>query len=147
MRIFSASLVTLSFLATPLLASAHDIEKKKDKTEFNFPSEAEIEQLINDMPDINGLMSGLLKIVQDEDVLTSLEHVAETLSEKAEALEEMETQENGMPDFNGLFATMLRTFADEELREDMMNVVTELQESVEENLDVELEEFMPEIDE
>jgi len=146
MRIFSASLLTLSFLATPFLANAHDIEKKKTN-ELKFPTEAEIEQLIGELPDFNGLMNGLMAVAQDEDLMSSLEHVAESMSEKMEVLEDMETQENGMPDFNFLMSTMLRTFADEELREDMMNVVTELQESVEENLDVELDEFMPELEE
>ncbi len=144
MRFLSTSLVTLSFLAVPFLAHAHDIEKKKT-SEFNFPSESEIEQILDDMPDLNGLMNGLMAVAQDEDLMRSLEHVAETMSEKVEGLEELETQENGLPDFNNLMATMLRTFGDQELREDLMNVVTELQESVEENLDVELDEYVPEL--
>ncbi len=142
MRLLSTSLVTLSFFAMPLMAHADDNDKD---TTFNFPTESEIEQIIDELPDFNGLMNGLLAVVQDEDVMSSLEHAGETMTERMEKFDKMEMQDNGMPDFNNLMATMLRTFGDQELREDLMNVVTELQESVEENLDVELDEYVPEL--
>jgi len=69
MRILTASLVTLSFLATPVLASAHDVKKKTpDLSDLKLPSESEIEQIIEDMPDLNKLMDGMLAIAQDEDI-------------------------------------------------------------------------------
>jgi len=148
MRILSASLVTLSFLALPMAASAHDIEKKKTGlSEFKLPTQAEMEQIIDDMPDFNGLMDGMLKIAQDEDIRSSLERAGETLSEKMETLSDMEMRENGLPDMNKMMATMLRTFSDEDFMGEMMDVVTELQEAVEENFDEELREFAPELKE
>jgi len=139
MRLFSSAIITLSFLATPILAHAHDISKKKSPTEFKLPTEAEIEDIIDQMPDFNGLMNGLLKISQDESLMNSLERAGEKLSERMETFEDVPEQENGMPDLNGLMATMLRTFSDEDFMDEMLDVATELQRSVEENLDVELD--------
>ena len=139
MRLLSSAFVTLSFLVTPVMANAHDLTKKKSLSDLKLPTEAEIEDIIDEMPDFNGLMNGLLKVVQDEDVMSSLERAGEKLSKKMETFEDIPEQENGLPDLNNLMATMLRTFSDEDFMGDMMDVVTTLQDSVEENLDVELD--------
>lgn len=135
MRIFSSLFVTAAFLAVPLAANAHDLTKKKDLSDFKLPTEAEIENIIDDLPDFNGLMNGLMRIAQDEDIRSSLERAGESLTEKLETFEELPTQENGMPDLNGLMATMLRTFSDEDFMGDMMDVANQLQKAVEENID------------
>lgn len=136
MRILSASLITLSFLAAPLAANAHDVPKKKtDITEFKLPTEAEIEQIIDEMPDLNRLMDGMMAIAEDEDLMNSLEDAGESVVKAFEQFEEMELRDNGMPDLNFMMETMLRTMSDEEVMGDMLNVVEELQEVVEENFD------------
>jgi len=135
MRILTASLVTLSFLATPVLASAHDVKKKTpDLSDLKLPSESEIEQIIEDMPDLNKLMDGMLAIAQDEDIRSSMERVGEKMADKFEKFEDMEMRENGLPDMNLLMGTMLRTFSDEDVMGEMLGIVGELQEAVEENL-------------
>jgi len=139
MRILTASLVTLSFLTAPVLASAHDVKKKKtDLSELKLPSSSEVEQIIADMPDLNKLMDGMMAIAQDEDLMNSLETAGEKMSKNFEKLGDMEMRENGMPDMNMMMATMLRTFSDEEVMGEMLGVVQELQDVVEENFDEDL---------
>ena len=136
MRILSASLITLSFLATPLAATAKDVpEKQSDKFEFNLPTESEIEQMIDELPDLNGLMDGMLAISQDEDLLNSLEETGKKMAKTFEKFEEMELRDNGMPDLNLMMETMLRTLSDEDVMGEMLDVVTELQDAIEENFD------------
>lgn len=136
MRILSASLITLSFLAAPLAANAHDVPKKKSEiTEFKLPSEAEIEQIIDEMPDLNRLMDGMMAVAQDEDLMNSLESAGEKMAKSFEKFEDMELRDNGMPDMNLMMETMLRMTADEDIMGEMMNVVEELQDVVEDNFD------------
>lgn len=136
MRILTASLVTLSFLALPLAANAHDVPKKKtDISELKLPTEADIEQIIDEMPDLNRLMDGMMAIAQDEDLMNSLESAGEKMAKNFEKFEDMELRDNGMPDMNLMMETMLRTFSDEEVMGDMLDVVTELQDVVEEHIE------------
>jgi len=122
-----------------LVASAHDVKKKKtDLSDLKLPSNAEIEKIIEDMPDLNKLMDGMMAIAQDEDLMSSLENAGEKMAKNFEKLGDMEMRDNGMPDMNAMMGTMLRTFSDEEVMGEMLGVVEELKEVVEENFDEEL---------
>jgi len=142
MRILSTSLIALSFLAAPAFASAHEVKSKPDIdlsiSDLKLPSEAEIDKIMDQMPDLNALMDGFLAIAQDEDLHKSLEDAGDKLSTKMEKLSDIETRDNGMPDLNLLMETMLKTFSDDDVMGEMLGVVGELQKSVEENIDVEM---------
>jgi len=138
MRILTSSLVGLSFLAAPL-AFAHDVKKKtpKDLSELKLPTDAEIEQIIDEMPDLDVLMGAMMNIVQDEDLHETMKSAGENFADhmKDSGLTDMELEDGELPDFNKLMSTMLRTFSNEDVMGGMLDVVEELQEAVEDNID------------
>ncbi len=143
MRLLSSSMITLALLAMPAFASAHEV-KEKPKPEISIsdlklPTEAEIEDIIDQMPDLNALMGGMLNVVQDEDIQDSLKEAGKALSQSVEKSGIMDMDidiKNGeLPDLNNLMATILRMTGDEDVMGEMLGVVTELQKSVEENFD------------
>jgi len=142
MRFLSTSLIAISFLVAPVFASAHEVKSKPDIdlsiSDLKLPSEAEIDKIMDQVPDLNALMDGFLAIAQDEDLHKSLEDAGDKLSTKMEKLSDIETRDNGMPDLNLLMETMLKTFSDDDVMGEMLGVVGELQKSVEENIDVEM---------
>jgi len=141
MRILAATLLTLSFIGTPVFASAHEVKSKPktDISDIKLPTEAEIEKIIDEMPDFNKIMGAMMTIAQDEDIQDSLKDAGQTLAKSLEksGIQDMTANldKGEMPDFNNLMATMMRLTADEEVMGSMLEVVGELQEAVEENID------------
>ena len=93
MRILSTFIFSTLLIAVPVSAQSDDLG-------FQLPSDAEIEQIIADMPDLNAIMDGFLAVAQDEDLRTSLEDTGEKLSARLEALSDIEIRDNGTPDLN-----------------------------------------------
>ncbi len=144
MRALILSLATLSLLSAP--AFAHPEPEPAPKTidkvnvkDIKLPTEAEIEDIIDQMPDLNAIMGGMMKVMQDEDIRDSLKDAGKSFAKSVEksGISDMtaDLDKGEMPDFNLLLATMLRMASDENVMGDMLDVVEELQESVEENLD------------
>ena len=131
MRILSTFIFSTLLIAVPVSAQSDDLG-------FQLPSDAEIEQIIADMPDLNAIMDGFLAVAQDEDLRTSLEDTGEKLSARLEALSDIEIRDNGTPDLNLLMATMMYTLSDDDVMGDLLNVVTELQDVIDDNFDEEM---------
>ncbi|NNE57179.1 MAG: hypothetical protein HKN36_03640 [Hellea sp.] len=138
MRLLTTSFLTLAFLGMPARASAHDVKYKADISDLNLPTEAEIQKIVDDMPDLNALMDGMMAVAQDKDVRQSLEKTGEKLASKMEELADLEMRDNGLPDLNLMMETMLLTFSDEDVMGELLGVVEELQDTVEENFDEDL---------
>ena len=140
MRILSSTFITLALLAAPTFASAHDVKKKTpvtDIADIKFPTEAEIEDIIDQMPDMNKLMGAMMEIAKDEDIHEALKMAGQNFGDKMEksGLTDMELKDREMPDFNALLATMMRTFSDEDMMGDFVGIASKMQEAVEENID------------
>ncbi len=141
MRILSAPLIGLAFMVTPVLGHAHEVKTKPktDISELKLPTEAEIEDIIDQMPDFNKIMGAMMTIAQDEDIHDSLKDAGEALAKSVEksGLSDMAANldDDELPDFNKIMATMMRMTADENVMGEMLDVVTELKEAVEENID------------
>lgn len=146
MRILSSTIVTFALLAAPAFANAHEIKAKPKSdisiSDLKLPTEAEIEDIIDQLPDLNALMGGMLNVVQDEDIQDSLKEAGKSLAQSVEksGITDMDfdLDKGELPDLNKLMATVLRMAGDEDVMGEMLDVVTELQKSVDENFDEEM---------
>ena len=134
---FLSLLLPFVLLATP--AMADDAKSLKD----HLPSEAEIENIIAELPDFNHMMDGLIEIAKDEELREKLTESAEHMQEKLEESGALELRDNGLPDFNAAMAVMLRTFTDKEgvggMLDTLEEVGKELETIMEESFDKELQ--------
>jgi len=94
--------------------------------------------MMDEMPDLNGLMDGMMAVAQDEDLMSSLEATGEKLATRFEKMGEIEMRENGLPDLNLMMEEMMMVFADDDVMGEMLGVVQELTESIDENFDKQL---------
>ena len=141
MRILKSSLIAISFAAVPFLAQAHEIKDEKkapDLSELKLPSKAEIQDMMDELPDLNKMMDGMVALSQDEDLINSLEATGEKLANRFEKMGELEMRDNGLPDLNLMMEEMMMVFADDDVMGEMLGVVQELTESIEENFDKKL---------
>jgi len=138
---FLSLLLPFTLLASPAMAqsSSNGIQSLKDA----LPSEAEIEEIISELPDFNHMMDGLMEIAQDEKLRNQLTNSAETMKEKLEESGALELRDNGLPDMNAALAVMLRTFSDKEALGGMIDTLEEvgkeLETVMEESFDKELQ--------
>ena len=144
MRILALSLAAGLFFSAPALAHPEKTDPKpvQKVSEIKLPTEAEIEQIIDDMPDFNKIMGAMMAVMQDEDIRDSLKEAGESFAESVEksGIKDMtsDLDEGEMPDFNALFATMMRMTADDNVMGNMLDVMSELQDSIEDNIDEDL---------
>lgn len=151
---FLTLLLPLTLLSTPALAhppKADDAPKtleqalssKSDGSSLKdvLPSEAAIEEMIEDLPDFNHLMDGLLEIAQNEDVRAQFSDKAAHMKDQIEKSGAMKPRDNGLPDFNAGLAVLLRSLSDDEglggMIEALESVGDELETVVQESLDKE----------
>lgn len=133
MRIL-AFLLTAAF-ALPISAVADPADTKTDnRIDLNLPTEAEIDEMLADMPDFNGLMRDMIKLATDEELQDRMERSGKALSDKIDQSGALETDENGMPDFNKLIRVMMYAMADEEVTGGLLETVDELQTVMEKHL-------------
>lgn len=131
-RHISKLFLPLALLATPLALpvsaqaeppekpakTLEDVLSKKSETEAlglkeSLPSSEQIEAMIDDLPDFNHLMDGLLRIAQDEKVRDRLAESADHMKSELEKSGALEPRSNGLPDFNAGLELMLRSLSDE----------------------------------
>lgn len=137
----AATLMTTTTYAHPETednASPKKVEKL-DIEDIKLPTEADIEAIIDKMPDLNQMMGGMLDVMKDEKIQSKLKSAGENFADSVEKSGIKDLTANidagELPDFNNLFASLLRLTSDEEVLGDMIGVLSELQSSVEDNFD------------
>ncbi len=127
--------------SAPALAHPEKTEPKPktDISEIQLPIEADVEKMIDDMPDFNALMGAMMNIMQDEDIRDSLKDAGQSFAKSVEksGISDMtaDLDKGELPDINKLMATMLRLTADDNVMGKMLDVAKELEATVEENID------------
>lgn len=140
MRLFTV-LLPLAFFAAPLSAQASPPETPaktleevlsapSDSDGLNLkdklPSRDQIEGIIEDLPDFNHLMDGLMEIAQDEKIRGRLAESADHMKSEFEKSGALEPRENGLPDFNAGLAVLLRSLSDKDGIGGMLDVLEEV---------------------
>lgn len=107
--------------------SAKSLKQQLDQIEL--PSKAEIRQMQNQMPDLNAMMSGMMKLATDEDMKKGMAKSADRLKSKLD-FEDFETKD-GMPDLNAMMSAMIALMGDEELVGGMIEAIEPIAELME----------------
>lgn len=98
------------------------------------PSAAEIEDIMAEMPDLNVLMGGMMEMMSDPKMQSTMKRAGETLEQKMQSSGAMKTQANGMPDMNAAMGAILSMLSDEETMGNMMEMVGGMAEMLEEHV-------------
>ena len=139
---FRNALIALAFTGFSSLAAAHpepeasDVTKPATKiTAPQLPTQDEIEDILENMPDFNAIMGDMMGVMQDEHLQSKLKSTVKTFGEKIEKSGALDTRDaNGLPDFNALFGAMLPMIADEDGLGGLIEPMTELAEKMEDSL-------------
>jgi len=127
---FRTALIALAFTGFSSLAVAHPepeapdtVKPAKKITTSQLPTQGEIEDILENMPDFNAIMGDMMGLMKDERFRENMESSARAFGDRLERSGALETGKNGMPDFNNAFAVMLETFSDEEAMGGMLDTM------------------------
>jgi len=112
-------------------------------TKPQLPSQAEINQALEQMPDMNALMGGMMKVMKDEKFKDQMESSAKAFSKRMDAEDVFKKGADGMPDFNKAFEVMLGTFSDEKAMGGMLETMMGLAEAMDDVLPEEAKKAVP----
>ncbi|MGB0907425.1 MAG: hypothetical protein ACPGVT_08020 [Maricaulaceae bacterium] len=90
------------------------------------PSQAEIDDIINQMPDMNGIIGDMMGVMKDPQLLEEMKKSGDAFAKHMEDSGAFETNADGMPDFNKAFATLLGTIADEDVMGGMLDSMEDM---------------------
>lgn len=113
-----------------------DTETPQTASQFakpELPSKADIEDMLESLPDMNAIMSDMFVILKDEDLREEVQKSAETFAAKMKESDAFETGPDGLPDFNKALAELMGSFADEEGLGGMLEIMTEVAEELSES--------------
>jgi len=135
-RLFSAVICAVFGLSTPAIAApSSEPAPKTQLKDFKLPSQAEIDDMLENMPNFNGIMGDMLDMAKDEKMLEKLESSAESFKELLDDDALTKRDKNGLPDINGLLAVMLGAMSEDgpagELLEGVAEMASEMESIVE----------------
>lgn len=95
--------------------------------DFKLPSDADINQMLENMPDFNGIMADVMDVMKDENLQSRMKASAEGFKDIIEKSDVFENRSaNGMPDINALMATMLGAMSQDGPAGDLLLGLTEM---------------------
>jgi len=100
--------------------------------DIKLPTEAEIEQMQDQMPDLNAMMAGMMKIATDEDLKKGMAKSADRLRNMFDDMD-FETK-NGTPDLNAMMSMMIGMMGDEEMLGGMLEAIEPIAEMMEDTV-------------
>ena len=131
-------LFAAAILAAPTLAFAD--EKRDPRVEAildELPTRADMENALEDMPDLNVLMTGVMDIAQDPETMDTLERVGARLEQRFADLD-IEAADGEMPDLNLLMGEMMGLATDlstdRETMGDLLGLMFQVVDVVEESV-------------
>ena len=131
----SASSVEKSIIDKTMMEQAlKSAPKLPNSLAGQLPSASEIENIMADMPDLNLLMGGMMEMMSDPKMQSTMKRAGKTLEQKMQSSGAMKTQANGLPDMNAAMGAMLSMLSDEETMGSMMEMVGGMAEMLEEHV-------------
>ena len=124
---FALACALLSMAALPALAQSDaDRRARVEQALGQLPERADIEAMLDQMPDITGAMTGLLDVASDEDNQKTLEGLMGRLEGEFSALE---SQLSGgkIPDLNGMMERFLLLSTDRQFMGDALDLAFQVQ--------------------
>ena len=129
----TAAFMTLS-VSNPVFAAPPADNTAKDTSSIEtaiknleLPSQGEIDEMLENLPDLNVLMGDMMDIMKDEKLRTQLKSSARTFKDKIEDSEVLTQRDaNGLPDLNALMSVMLGTMTEDGMAGELLEGVAEL---------------------
>jgi hypothetical protein len=111
-RIVLAS--ALIALALPVSAEEKARDPRVEALLKDLPSEAELDKAMDEMPDLNRLMGGMLEIMKDEATQAKMKSIGERMAQKMDG-KDFRSAEGELPDFNAIMREMMGLMGDQDL--------------------------------
>ena len=115
--------------------SAESQTKSAELSDFKMPSEDDIEAIIEKMPNFNGIITDLTKVMKDDKLRSQMERTAKSFSKSIEDSGAFNTNSGELPDFNLAIESLLRSFADKDGLGGMINTMTDMAETMGDSLE------------
>lgn len=104
-----------------------DSETGTRSQDFNLPSQSEIEEMIDSLPDFNAIIGDVIKLTENDRLQKRMERSGEAFSEKLEKSGALEPDENGIPDIKLALKVIASAVSDEDVTGGMLDTISELQ--------------------
>ena len=140
MIMFRTFILSLTALGLSSVAHAHpDPEVSAPQTpekitKPQLPTQAEIQNALEQMPDMNAIMGDMKGLVKDEKFQNTMKKSAKAFTDKMDKDDVFKTGPDGLPDFNKAFGAMLGAFSDEEAMGGMIDTMMGLAETMEKHI-------------
>lgn len=128
-------LLSLAVVAMSSSAFAHPEPEPLTKSQdFNLPSQTEIEEMIDRLPDFNAIIGDVIELTENDRLQKRMERSGEAFSDKLEESGALEPDENGIPDIKLALKVMMSVMSDEEVTGGMIETLSELQSIMEKHV-------------
>jgi len=110
-------------------------EKRDPRVEeilSQLPTEAEMEDVLESLPDLNKMVGGVMEIAQDPETAETLERVGTRLEQRFANLD-IEMNDGDMPDLNLLMGEMMGLASDRETMGDVLGLMFQVVDVIEES--------------
>lgn len=123
----ASAIIGISALSAPAVAAPKaEPAKSTALKDFKLPSQAEIDDMLENMPDFNGIMGDMLDMAKDETMQKRFESTAESFKELLDDDALSKRDKNGLPDINALLATMLGAMSEDGPAGELLEGVAEI---------------------
>jgi len=97
------------------------------------PTEAQIEEMLSGLPDMNKMMTGVMDIAQDPETMETLERVGTRLEDRFSSFE-LSVEDGEMPDFNHMMGEVMGLASDRETIGDVLGLMFQFVDVMEESV-------------
>lgn len=128
MRSFVLSLAAMACLCSPALAKSHDESSgQQTVTDITFPTKAQIEAAIDEMPDLNAILGDLIILAGESELPQRMTETGETVKQRLEASGALEPDRSGLPDIKLTLKVLLGALAEENVSEELSETLSDIQ--------------------
>jgi hypothetical protein len=140
---FISAILGAALLPAVALAGAHPEPKDAKKIEapqkvpaklddIKLPSQAEINDMVKSLPDMNAIMGQMMSVMKDPKVRANMETSGKAFAKRMESSGALKTTgPDELPDFNKAFEAMLGMMGDEEAMGGLLSSMSSLVEGLE----------------
>ena len=133
MRYLAQLVITTSLFVAPAFAQSNESSKTTDRP-FDLPTEEQIDEMLQEMPDFNGIIRDMVKLAKDDELKARMERSGEALAKKLDESGAFEPDEDGMPDVNKAIRVLMYALADEDVTGGMLDTIEDLQSIMEKHV-------------
>ena len=137
MRKFLISVAAFGFISAPAFAEHPEEAKpatKQSQSDLKLPSKAEMQEIVDAMPDFNAIMGDFVELAKDEELQDKMEKAGDSFKRRLDESGALELDENGIPNINKALEVMLFSFTEEEIGGELLDTAEELMKIMEKHI-------------